>query len=237
MGRPLIAVGLVVLGATQLLTAQPVPDSGYRRPPIISRHDALIWGSGVAVAFLADAVVRRVAQENRTVATNDVAGVGNSFGHVATVAPALVGTWLFGTITGKKRVAEAAMWAAVSGAAAGGVTAIVKIAVGRQRPPLGDALAFRPFSRHAAFPSGHTSFAFAIASSLAHSTPDGWSDIGFFAAASLTGLSRINHDRHWASDVVAGAAVGYLIGRQLTLRPGRLAPVLSPAGVGINLTF
>lgn len=237
MGRPLIAVGLVVAGATQPLTAQAAPDTGSRRPPIISRQDALIWGGGIVAAFLADVSVRRVSQEKRTVATNDVAVVGNSFGQISTVAPALVGTWLFGTIAGKKPVAEAAMWAAVSGAAAGGVTVIVKFAVGRKRPTLGDARAFHPFSHHAAFPSGHTSFAFAVASSLAHSTPDGWSDIGFYAAATLTGLSRVNNDRHWASDVVAGAAVGYLIGRQLTLRRGRLAPVLSPAGVGVNLTF
>lgn len=237
MSRPLIAMGMVVVGATQPLTAQLAADTGYRRSPMISRHDALIWGGGFAAAFLADGWVRRLAQEKRTVVTNDVAVVGNSFGEVATIAPVLAGTWLFGTIAGKKKVAQAAMWAAASGAAAGGVTAIVKIALGRQRPPLGDPRAFHPFSRHAALPSGHTSFAFAVASSLAHSTPDGWSDIVFYGAASLTALSRINNDRHWASDVVAGAAVGYLIGRQLTLRRGRLAAVALPTGVGLNLTF
>lgn len=189
------------------------------------------------VAALLDVTVREFSQANRSGTTNDIADLGNAFGHVRTLGPALVGTWLVGTVAGKKAVADAALWAVASGALAGGVTAIVKPLVGRQRPPRGDPAAFHPFGGHHSFPSGHTSFAFAVASSLAHSTPDGWSDVAFYAAATLTGLSRINHNRHWASDVVAGAALGYLMGRQFNLGRRRLTPVAIPGGAGFSMTF
>lgn len=57
------------------------------------------------------------------------------------------------------------------------------------------------------FPSGHTTSAFALAGSLAYSygMPVG---IPVYIAAAAIGLSRIKEERHWASDVVAGAVIG-----------------------------
>jgi membrane-associated phospholipid phosphatase len=235
--RALLLPGLATIVLAQALGGQATVDSTLRRPPAVSRQDALYWGGGFVAAALLDVTIRTFTQANRTGTTNDIADVGNSLGHLVTLGPALVGTWLVGTITGKKSVADAALWAVASGALAGGVTAAVKPIVGRQRPPRGDPAAFHPFKGDHSFPSGHTSFAFAVASSLAHSTPDGWSDVAFYAAATLTGLSRINHNRHWASDVVAGAALGYLMGRQFNLGRRQLTPVAIAGGAGLSLTF
>lgn len=62
------------------------------------------------------------------------------------------------------------------------------------------------------FPSGHTALAFMSAAFLHHEF--GQKNIAYsiagFATATLVGVLRIQHDRHWASDVLAGAGLGLL---------------------------
>ncbi len=68
-------------------------------------------------------------------------------------------------------------------------------------------------SANNSFPSGHTAQAFAAATFLyneygkSHSI---WFTIGGYAAATATGVLRILNDKHWISDVIAGAGVGIL---------------------------
>ena len=67
----------------------------------------------------------------------------------------------------------------------------------------------RPDGARLNFPSGHTTSAFAGASFVAYRY--GWLEaIPFFLAASLVGYSRVVADKHTASGVLAGAAVGLL---------------------------
>ena len=65
-------------------------------------------------------------------------------------------------------------------------------------------------SRYNSFPSGHTATAFMTASLLhkKYGWRSPWFSIGGYTAAAVTGVSRICNNRHWMSDVVAGAAVG-----------------------------
>lgn len=82
-------------------------------------------------------------------------------------------------------------------------THALKNLVHQQRPDQSDDYAF---------PSGHASSAFATATSL--SMAYGWKvGVPAFAMATLTGLSRIADDRHWGSNVAAGALLGIAIGR------------------------
>ena len=60
------------------------------------------------------------------------------------------------------------------------------------------------------FPSGHTAFAFAAATILSRQYPK--FRIPLYIGAGLVGFSRIYLGRHYASDVVAGAAVGTITG-------------------------
>ena len=79
----------------------------------------------------------------------------------------------------------------------------IKQAVRRKRPledELGDP----------SFPSGHTSIAFSMATILGHQYPK-WR-ISLYVGAGLVGLSRIYLGRHYASDVLMGAAVGTITG-------------------------
>ena len=74
----------------------------------------------------------------------------------------------------------------------------------RRKRPLDDELG------DPSFPSGHASIAFSMATILGNQYPK-WR-IPLYAGAGLVGLSRIYLGRHYASDVLMGAAVGTISG-------------------------
>ncbi len=61
------------------------------------------------------------------------------------------------------------------------------------------------------FPSGHTSSAFTIATVLSHHYSK--ASIPAYLTAGLIGVSRLEKNRHFLSDVVAGATLGYIVGK------------------------
>jgi membrane-associated phospholipid phosphatase len=82
-------------------------------------------------------------------------------------------------------------------------TAALKAVAHRERPNGED---------HKSFPSGHTSNAFALAAVAERHY--GWKvGLPSYVLAGFMGLSRIEQDKHWLSDVVAGAGLGYIAGR------------------------
>jgi membrane-associated phospholipid phosphatase len=96
--------------------------------------------------------------------------------------------------------------------------------------------------RYRSFPSGHTAAAFAVAAALTAESGRIWPEAKpyaapvLFAGATLIGISRMYQNRHWASDVVAGAAIGVLTGsaliRYVYSRDTRLDQWLLPAEKG-----
>ncbi len=70
----------------------------------------------------------------------------------------------------------------------------------------------RPNGGMHSFPSGHTSFAFAMAQFMHHEFGDEsvWYSVGAYSCAATVGILRVTHNAHWISDVVAGAGIGML---------------------------
>jgi len=66
-------------------------------------------------------------------------------------------------------------------------------------------------SGNTSFPSGHTSGVFALAT-VAEVFYGPWVGVPSYAVATLVGISRIDKNKHVASDVAAGALLGTLIG-------------------------
>ncbi|MEO6950865.1 MAG: phosphatase PAP2 family protein [Polyangia bacterium] len=113
---------------------------------------------------------------------------------------------------------------------------MVKMAVRRRRPgglddPTGEE---RTVDGNLSFFSGHATFAFALATSAgmvatirrSRLAPAIWT-VGF-ALATSTALLRVAADKHFATDTLAGAAVGSII--------GCLVPLLHRTRAGIKLT-
>jgi hypothetical protein len=71
------------------------------------------------------------------------------------------------------------------------------------------------------FPSGHATAAFAAAAAVTAETSRWWpSSIWYigpamYGGASLVGLSRMYDNRHWASDIIMGAAIGTFAGNKV----------------------
>jgi membrane-associated phospholipid phosphatase len=83
---------------------------------------------------------------------------------------------------------------------------------------------------HSSFPSGHTTLAFAAATVYAMEYRDRpLVPIIAYSAASIVGLTRITENRHWASDILVGAALGHLCGRQVVNNFHRYARLKRPA--------
>jgi len=125
-------------------------------------------------------------------------------------------------------------------------TFVLKEAVGRGRPFVrGDKGSFRPgqFSRdYDSMPSMHTSSSFAMASVMASTSDSMATKTLYYSAATFVGFSRIYQDKHWASDVVLGAAIGELCGRIVTathVNTGKsnlsIVPLVSGDSAGLAL--
>lgn len=67
-------------------------------------------------------------------------------------------------------------------------------------------------SSNNSFPSGHTATAFMTATMLNKEYGDlsPWIGMGAYATATATGLMRMANNRHWMSDILAGAGIGIM---------------------------
>jgi membrane-associated phospholipid phosphatase len=84
-----------------------------------------------------------------------------------------------------------------------------------------------PYGGNSAFPSGHTALAFAAARVYAMEYKNIKAvPIIAYSMAGLIGFSRIIENRHWATDVFAGALLGYACGTQVTNNYHRYARLI-----------
>jgi membrane-associated phospholipid phosphatase len=109
------------------------------------------------------------------------------------------------------------------------LTGALKVAVGRSRPTTREGpQSASPFSfsdNNWSFPSGQTTAAFALSTTLACRSHRAWVAAALYAAALLTAVQRVYSDEHWCSDAIAGAAIGTAAGLSVSLhsRPGQRA--------------
>lgn len=141
-----------------------------------------------------------------------------------------------GRVAGAHGTASLGLHATEAVVVAGTITAAAKLLSGRQRPNVeaGDADDFTPGRGYrpgrTSFPSGHTTVAFAFASSVATELrarhARGARVIGpmLYGAAALVGAARVYDDKHWTSDVVLGAGIGTVTGHATAMLGRRHAP-------------
>ncbi len=175
---------------------------------------------------------------------NDLAGLrsfGNRIGAAEVVGPLAGSLFLAGRLSSNRRFREMTYDLAQSQLVVLGVGHALKRVVNRERPNGSDY----------SLPSGH-SFAWSAMATVVerhYGVRAALPAIGLWA---ITSAARIASDEHYLSDVVAGAALGYLVART-TVRvndaalPGAASPQLHVApmwdaggrgvGLGLSLTF
>jgi membrane-associated phospholipid phosphatase len=111
------------------------------------------------------------------------------------------------------------------------LTRSMKIAINRTRSDGGTY----------SYPSGHTSTAFTIAGVVYKDLGPIWG-IPAFVAASYVGLSRLQENKHYLSDVVAGAVLGSYISFKISCRHRQgasyhIAPIAGSRRHGISFRY
>ncbi len=158
------------------------------------------------------------------------ADVGNVYGDGLVIGGLSVGLYGLGSLTGSDRTRHAGVDVGRAFVYSSLVTGGIKYAVNRKRPSGG------PLS----FPSGHTTAAWSTVPVAWHYT--GWkggAPLTFLAA--MTAVGRMEENRHYLSDVLAGAAIGYVVGRAVVRhrgkQDGRLGLVATPGGAALSWKF
>ena len=93
-------------------------------------------------------------------------------------------------------------------------TEVFKYAAGRDRPFVGDGQG-RFFEGGDSFPSQHAAVSWAIASVIAHEYPGPLTQLLAYGLAGGVSAARFAGQKHFASDVVIGSALGWYTGRQV----------------------
>jgi len=103
-------------------------------------------------------------------------------------------------------------------------TQVLKFAIRRERPDL---------SNRQSFPSGHASNAFAAATVVARHYR--FLRVPVYGLASFIAISRMAANKHYLSDIVAGAGFGFGVGRSVVRRNGR--PPDKPGTIDVTKVF
>ncbi len=183
-------------------------------------------------------------------ATDGITEIGGNHG--------IIGTALFagyGLIFDDKKAQETSLLLGQALITSGVWARIGKLFIGRERPsftrahdhgvgghwhgisgPLKNR--WKTPSEYDAFPSGHTTTVFAIATVIATQ----YESVGYvpeisYGIATLVGLSRMFNRTHWASDVFVGGCLGYLCAKQVIGAYRREYIPISGPRVNFGVTF
>jgi membrane-associated phospholipid phosphatase len=204
---------------------KPLP--GDFRRMLASPESLLIAGIGGSAAFVSRHGDTRASVTNW--GNDDVFEPGQHVGAFAVQTGAALVTYGIGRATASPRAARVGAGIFRAQLVSQATAQAVKAAAGRTRPD---------GSNSHSFPSGHSASAFATATVLQREL--GWK-IGMpaYAMAGWVAASRVQMKRHYVSDVIAGATVGILAGRSVTVgsRNVRFSVDPMPVAGGIGVSF
>ena len=219
---------LLPFGATPAQVVAPTDTSRAQQTLFTGRDAWLAAGFvGITVAmFPLDRHFRTRLQDPTTQANRFLDDAAKGVEYIATPGSFLIGGTLYaiGTVSGHRGIQDLGWHGTEAILVGSAFTALLKGVLGRARPSLGLepsnfrlAQGFRNGERQS-FPSGHTTTAFAAAAAVTSEVNRQWPRFTWYAApvlyggATLVGLSRMYHNRHWASDVALGAGIGTFSG-------------------------
>ncbi len=268
-----IILMLLLLQAPATAVRAQEPDSSRVPAPFFSARDAWLAAGFVAGTVAMLPLDKRLAHNFRqpvNQASPTLRDAADFFRFMGQPAPQIIGPSLYiaGRLGHWHHIAALGLHGTEAMLLSTAITGSIKLLVGRARPFVTADTNSTSFAfgrglhgaKYQSFPSGHATTAFAVASSVTsevghwvdetHGWP-GWKyviGVTMYGGASLIALSRIYDDKHWASDIMAGAAIGTFSGSKVVrydydhpknrldrwLLSARVAP--SPAG-GVYLAW
>ena len=230
----------------------------FTKPFHMKKKDWLFAGAFIAVEFGLSYVDENIQSNVFALRTNsktvrDISTYVTRFGGWYEVYT-LIGLGSYGYIFKKTKMVTTTFLATQAYVTGEAVQGLTKLLTGRQRPdyyitpnskpdprfhgPFSGSKDFSGNSLNSSFPSGHTTVAFAAATVFDMEYKDKpLIPILSYTAATLIGISRITENRHWFSDVVAGAVLGYLTGRQVVNNYHRYAKLKAPMQKKNSIVF
>jgi len=176
--------------------------------------DAIPWivaGATTGALIVAD---RRIARQlpntvDQVTISQDVSQLGAQY----TILPITAGLYISGAIFHNAKARETGILGGEAVLDSMIVVGAMKVILRRARP-LEDNGSGSFFSGGSSFPSGHAAQSFALASVVAHEYNKNLIyPVTAYGLAALVSFSRLSGQKHFASDVVAGSAIGWYIGR------------------------
>jgi membrane-associated phospholipid phosphatase len=189
----------------------------WTSPFHMNKQDAKWWvlfGGGTAAL---------IATDHRTINTfenssgqvswgNGVSNIGASY----TLIPLVVGFYGYGAIRDNAQARETGVLGAEALLDSLVVVTALKYAAGRVRPDSANGERGQFFDGGDSFPSGHAIESWALASLISHEYKrhgGKWVPYVSYGLATVVSAARFSAQRHYASDILAGAGLGWFIGR------------------------
>jgi len=235
--KTLLTAAWLGVVATAPLVGQPSlspkakSDSAKTPAPLFGKKDLIAAGAftvGMVAMFPFDERLAKHLTNHGAQANQFFKNASTGVEWITSPGSYIIGGTLYtvGRIGHFDRVADLGLHGTEAIAAADVITWILKGVNGRARPFVtGDT---NPLNYHfmrgfgngdwQSFPSGHATSAFAAAAAVTAETGAWWPRstwvVGplMYGGATMVGLSRMYHNKHWASDVVLGAAIGTFSG-------------------------
>jgi membrane-associated phospholipid phosphatase len=175
-------------------------------------------GGGAFVVMQADQPIRDAIQEDQKYYKSVPIELGKMWADIYPPVLLFGGFAVHSLLTDDIRTKKIAFEIAQAMLYAGAADKLIAIIVGRARPYANEGSrsfhlfsSFFPIPEYQSLPGGHNTIAFALSTVLSRNAGPLWLKIAAYVPAGLTFVSRVYQDRHWASDNVLGAALGYFV--------------------------
>jgi len=236
-----LALAMALASAAPLAAQNPTPDQRTVTPrdtahksqqkTLFTYRDAVLAGGFAfltVVMFPADRAIAKRLTDSSLTTNRFLKNSANGLEAITAPGAYIIGGGMYavGRLAHKPDLADLGWHGTESVILATAITGALKGTMGRARPFVTNDTNPTDFrfgggfanADRQSFPSGHTTTAFAVASSVTSETrrlhPNAVKFVApvLYGGATLVGLSRMYHNKHWASDVVLGAGIGTFSG-------------------------
>lgn len=225
----------LTLATSALAGAQPADTTKISHEPLFTSTDAWIaagFVAGTIAMYPADRYFARKLQTPHNQENRFLKNAASGFRFMGTPGSMIIGVSMYGVgrVAKVDRMADLGLHGTEALIIAQNMVGLVKGLAGRARPEVSidDERSFvlaRGFKKgndsYRSFPSGHAAMGFAAASAVTSETSKWWPHSTWYIApimyggATLIAASRMYNNKHWASDVVMGAAIGTFAGTKV----------------------